>query len=1726
MARKATAAAAHTTAWLPGFEPEAYESAHLVGAQQLSTQTNANPFPQPSSVGFAPAFVAQGHEEQPAVRPSAILREALQVIGGDDEGGTEHSTPVGREVQPVEREAGTSSRRWPQFDSAKYAPVGGQAARIEQNLEALRLAKEIGAHGTSPTDEQRHELLRYVGWGGIAKVFETFEGNSLAPQQEALKSVLTDSEFSSARASTPTAYYTDPVVVQAMWTLVAQLGFKGGRIIEPAAGTGLFLAGMPAEIATASEITAVEIDKATGHVLQAVFGDLGVNVQISAIEKSGVPHGFYDLAIGNVPFAEVRARETSKVGYADWNIHNYFFGKAVDLVRPGGLIAFITSTGTLDSKTTSHRKWLDAHTEFLGAIRLPTNAFKHQAGTDVAADIVVLKKRQAPLFSASGQWIEQKKAPVEMLAPGQSLSSYNTSIRRDVEYPRDINEWFVAHPGMVIGELHFESTQYGQKAIKPKLKGGIDALPLALAQAIKGFPVDVYAARQESEQPAIESMALQRIDATSQRKPGSFVLQGEKIYISEGATWIDVDAAYSGMARQRLLGLIKIRDSARRLLELQLQSDDDSHFKGEQLRLNVLYDEFVGAYGNMADRANLRLFRSDPECPLVLSLETFNEDAERYEKAAIFTRRTAGRKPVPTSANSVKDAMLISLGAHGRINLGHMQSLLATSRKEVERGLRDERLAYLDPTDGQWKPADEYLSGHIRNKIAAAEAAGEKFRPNVEALKSVLPKDLGPGEVEVRLGAPWIPVHVVEDFAAQLISAKDIKVSYDAGSATWSVKGSSYKLEYEGNRVLNCSTWGTTSRCALELIEAVLNQVPPKITQTIDGKSIVDRSKTLAAREKYEAIKAEFKKWAYKEEARRDELLRIYNDQFNQIVERKYDGSHLVLHGMSDAITPYAHQLNAIWRIVSGGNTLLAHAVGAGKTLVMIAAAMELRRIGRASKPCVIVPNHMLFQLAAECVQAYPNAKVLMATKEDLTGDNRRQFAARVATGDWDLVMMTHASFEKLPLRPETSNRFLGNLMDQARMTMASMQEQGRDKRRTVKQVEKLVEALGSKLERLVADGRKDDFIHFDDLGIDWLLADEVHLHKNLMRISKMPSIAGLPNVSSNRAFDLWCKTSVLQEMRGGKEEGVTFATATPIANSIAEMHVMQRFLQPETLKQLGLYEFDAWAATFGEAVQGMEVAPDGSGYRLNTRFSKFVNVSDLMAIFRLVADIQTKSMLKLPRPKIKGGKPQARTAPKSAELADYTEKLVERANKVRSGAVKPEVDNMLAITNCGRKAALDMRLVMPWLQRDPHGKVMQLCKEVHRIWNETAQQRGTQVIFCDLSTPNTKEFSVYRDVREVLIEMGIPAEQIEFMQDHTTDAAKDKLFRRVRAGIVRVLLGSTMLMGVGTNVQKRLKAVHQLDAPWRPADVEQRDGRGERMGNMWDEIELLRYVSQGSFDAYNWQTLETKQGFIDQIMSPNSGLRTVEDLAMGALTYAEIKAIASGNPMVLEKATIDAEVMTLSVLQDQWHQDRWRWGRDAKVNAAEVQSIRKVMSKVEVDAQALAHDRASGWTFVPNGEQSALAKGSTAPSVQIGAQLLQACRNLPKGWCGSVVVGSVAGVQITLSRYDGLSVSVQGQGRSYVMDRAGVHIENIQRTGEKVLELMETLINEPDRLQRLADLLERENQDIQQRLQQQFEHDDRLTALIARQREIEVELDLDKSEVGAEAVAEAAQAA
>lgn len=1608
---------------------------------------------------------------------------------------------------------------WPYLDPDRFRPASAVRARIEDNIAAVRLVKALGQEKRPATPEEMEQLLRYSGWGGAARIFAP-DGSSpqpLAGLRDALKAECTEREYAAMQASVNTAFYTPPELVQVLWRLVQRLGFKGGRVIEPAAGVGHVIAGMPHAVAKKSTLTAVEVDPASASILEACFAPYGLQAHACALEEAKqLPHGFYDLVVSNIPWGDFRTNDTSKSPYADWMIHNWFLAKSIELVRPGGLVAVITTKGSLDSVTDNHRKWLAAHAELVAAFRLPTMAFQAHANTEAVTDIVVFKRRELPDFTSSPHWVDVKPAEQVLFAPGErtSMTGYSRGTGRTYEQHAQINRHFLLHPEAMLGRLKWTTSQHGPVAL-PEFDGDMPALEQRLNELVDRLPEGIYEPAKAELVPPPQS-PMQRYANLDAATPGAFVVNNGCICVSEGAELLDVDSLYTGTARKRLLGMMEIRDAAVKVIEHQAQSEDDAELHRLQLHLNRSYDGFVAQMGALSTTANSRVMRSDPSWPLLLALEIYDEETETVTKADIFSKRTVGAPEVPTKVDNVKDALLVSLSMFGRIELRDMAKRYGKPVREVIDQLRAEGLAYRDPALSRWVPADEYLSGNIRDKIAQAKAAGAAYEGNIPALEAVLPQDLGPAEVEARCGAPWIPCDVVKQFAAELVNdtRDQVDVTYDKTTATWSVKTSAYNLEYAGDRTLQTVKWGTSARCALSLLEAALNQQPPTITRTIDNRQVVDTAATFAAREKWQAIRDEFRMWVYRDDARRDRLLRIYNDAFNQVRPRTWDGSHLHLPGMSRVVTPFGHQKSGIWRIVVGGNTLLAHCVGAGKTLTMVCASLELRRLGKARKPLHVVQNATLSQYTAEAVRLYPQAKVLMATKEDLAGDKRRAFVARIATGDWDAVIMTQSTFERLMLSPETQQTFIDSLLAEARTMMSLTEDRGA--KRSIKELEKRMKEYEAKLTRL-AEGKADEqnAVWFDELGVDYIFLDEAHSIKNLARMSKMPRIAGLPNVASQRAFDAFMKTRLIMQARGGREEGVCLSTATPISNSLAEMHTFQVFLQPQTLKRYGLYEFDAWSASFGEAVTGIELAPDGSGFRTNTRYSRFVNLPELMAIFKGVADIQTKAMLKLPTPPIDGGKPKVVVAKPSDALKEIVAKLVERADAIRNRSVTPDKDNMLAVTNDGRRAALDVRMIDPKLPFDPQGKLALAADEIYRYWKEGAAKLHTQLVFSDLGTPGAPGFSVYTEVRRLLLERGIPADQIAFIQDHDSDAAKAKLFRKVREGVVRVVLGSTQKMGTGTNVQKRLRAVHQIDAPWTPAAVEQRDGRADRQGNECESIALVRYVTEQSFDAYSWNLIDVKARFIEQVMTAEKGLRTVEDISITAMSYAELRAVASGNPLVMEKAAVDAKVQKLAFAYDQYEQDRWRLSH-RKVNLQQrLDWIEGNMGAIEADAK-LAAATAAGATLKPLnalGERAAQAAGGTAQVIGNAFKAMSAART-------EGAFAEVNGFRLTVERdylTTNLVVVAPNSGLRAVVERPNMN--DVVGVGEAALKTVAGIARDPSKLREEFGRKTEELKSVEKMLGEDFEHREELAKARARQAEIEALLDLDKSTAGTQAM-------
>jgi N12 class adenine-specific DNA methylase len=1586
---------------------------------------------------------------------------------------------------------------WPTWSDSTLSNLDSKTAKFEANLKAVAALHSLESFPRVPSAEDREALLRFTGWGGLPEGFN-MNGYDLAwvSRAKQLRSALTPERYESALASVNTSHYTEPFVIRWIWQALRRLGFDGGRILEPSSGTGLFLGCMPGDIAQRSNITAVEPDHVPASILKMLYEPLGVDVRAQGFESAQLADSSFDLVVSNVPFGNYQVSDGRNRPYSHFSIHNWFVGRALDLVRPGGLVCFITSTSFLDAHNDAVRALVASQAGLVGAVRLPSGTFSRLGSTDTQADIVILQKGVCG-EATSIAWLDLDYVPDSMRHP----HCYDEHMR--------INAWFVAHPDAVMGKISKASNGYA--AVPTAVLD--DALEPSLNASLGLLPQGAYKALQGPSATATASSTEEVVSAPDGTRLGSFLLHKGRLHVATATGLADIEDKTGATVRRRIVGMCEIRDIARKLLNAQLEDVSDLAIAGMRRDLNASYDRYVKSHGCLTGRANALAFRRDPNYPLLLALEHYDEEKDAASKAAIFHTRTINRIVEPTQAAEPIEALALSMQWRGHPDLGYMAKLLRADEDAVAADLMERGMLFKDPDSSSFETADAYLSGNVKRKLRAAVSAGPTFAMNVQALEKVIPEDLPPSSIEARLGAVWIPAETVEAFIKEVLGIPSAAVRYLAKAGAWSVKYN----KWEAERNVTCSQeLGTARVNALELVLSALNVQTPTVRDQhpTEDTHVVNKTETLAAREKFGLLKDRFAKWAFDDLSRRERLCRIYNDLFNATRPRVFDGSHMKLPGFSQCFVLHPHQRNAIWRIVQTGNTGLFHAVGAGKTAVMVAATMEMRRLGLANKPVHVVPNHMLEQYTAEFVRLYPCASVLMASKDDLAVERRREFAARIATGNWDAIVMTHSTFELISLSVEYTKRFIKSIIFDLEMAVRASKSDDRSNR-IVKQLERMKKTWKVRLERLENQKKKDDFLTWESLGIDSVCYDEAHYGKNLFRHTKMARIAGLPLANSQRAFDLYLKTRYTMSLYGGQHRGVVLATATPVANSMAEIHTFQRYLQPDRLEELGLEQFDAWAATFGETVTALEIAPDGSGYRLNTRFARFINVPDLMTIFGEVADIRTSEMLKLPVPRLKGEKPRTVTCPASASLKEFVASLVKRAEKLKTSKVDPRHDNMLKITNDGRKAALDMRMVDPFAACDPEGKVNACAGEVERIWRSTASFKGAQLVFCDLSTPKDgKEFSVYEDLRDALIYRGLPAEEIAFIHDADTDAQKAVLFRKLREGKVRLALASTSKMGVGTNVQKRLVALHELDCPWRPCDVEQREGRILRQGNECDEVEIIRYVTAGSFDAYSWQTCQTKAKFITQVMSGDKGLRSVEDVELATLSYAEVKALASGNPKVIEKAGVDAEIAKYASLFSVWRDQRYR-------NESDVAHLPFSIESSEALEVALAADWKEASTVLSQGDLTATVHGKRCVgSEELGHALrtvIMTARSSVLRHLSEERVGNVGDFDLYVH------CSSRPDETHLYLKRKAAHDCSPYQTGPALFssllatlrEIEERLAATRHRLKTYRDRLVA----LQEELAKPFEHEDRLTTLLGRQRELAKELDLDKDEAGTEVV-------
>ena len=1377
---------------------------------------------------------------------------------------------------------------------------GTPTEKYNANVEAIRTLKKIEVEGRLATPEEQTVLSRYVGWGGLADCFD-----ERSSHYEELKSLLDEDEYAAARASTLTAFYTSPVIIEAVYSALSQMGFQTGNILEPACGVGNFIGMLPDSMA-GSKAYGVEIDSISGRIAQQLYQNS--RIALDGFEKVKMPDSFFDVAVGNVPFGDFKVLDKQYDKY-HWLIHDYFFGKTLDKVRPSGIVAFITSKGTMDKENSAVRKYLAQRADLIGAIRLPDNAFKRNAGAEVTSDIIFLQKRDR-MTDIEPDWVH--------------LDTDENGIR--------MNSYFVRHPDMVLGNMVMESTRFGMDSAC-KAEDGAD-LSEQLRDAISNLHAEITAYEVDELEDEEDDRSIPADPAV---RNFSYTISDGTVYYRENSRMYPVEVSVT--AENRIRGMIAIRDSVRRLIGLQTEDYPEGDIKAEQAKLNRLYDEYTKKYGILNSRGNNLAFGEDASYCLLCSLEVLDEEGNFERKADMFTKRTI-RPHVPvTSVDTASEALAVSISEKARVDMACMSELSGKTEEELEADLadvifRDVRCAeiageipeaHADLSRYPFVTADEYLSGNVRRKLRMAKAMAEvlpaekkeQIQPNITALEAVQPVDLTAGEIGVRIGVNWIPTEIYEQFMYELFGTRyygqdKIHILRSAATGEWNITN---KNADSGN-IKAITTYGTKRINAYHILEQTLNQKDVRIFDYVydengNKKPVLNKKETAIAQDRQELIKAKFVEWVWKDIDRRERLCRIYNETFNSIRPREYDGSHIRFSGMNPEITLRKHQIDAIAHIMYGGNTLLAHEVGAGKTYEMVAAAMESKRLGLCTKSLIVVPNHITEQWAAEWLQLYPSANILVATKKDFETQNRKKFCARIATGDYDAVIIGHSQFEKIPMSAERQQIIIQRQIDEI-MDGIDEAKRAKAERYTVKQLERTKHSLEMRLAKLNDQSRKDSLVTFEELGVDRIFIDESHYFKNLFLATKMRNVGGIAQTEAQKSSDLFMKTQYLDEITGGR--GVVFATGTPISNSMVELYTIQRYLQYHTLEEMDMLHFDDWAAAFGETITAIELSPEGSGYRAKTRFAKFYNLPELMSTFKMSADIQTADMLKLPVPKANFHTEVIKPSEIQREMIAG---LAERAEKIRGGGVDPKVDNMLRITNDGRKLALDMRLINPLAADDENGKVSTCARNVFRIWEQTTEQRGAQLVFCDLSTPKDDgSFNVYDDLKKKLLAMGIPENEIAYIHDANTEARKKELFAKVRTGQVRVLLGSTQKMGAGTNVQDRLVALHDLDCPWRPSDLAQRLGRIVRQGNQNPEVDIYRYVTENTFDAYLYQLVENKQKFIAQIMTSKSPVRVADDIDETALSYSEIKALATGNPLIIEKCNLDMEVAKLNVLK------------------------------------------------------------------------------------------------------------------------------------------------------------------------------------------------------------------
>ena len=1561
--------------------------------------------------------------------------------------------------------------------------VGGPKQKFARNIEAIRTLFKLEQEHRGATAEEQQVLSQYVGWGGLADAFDPGKDN-WAKEYAELKGLLSEDEYAAARSSTLNAHYTSPVVIRSIYDAVEKMGFQSGNILEPSMGVGNFFGMLPTSMAD-SRLYGVELDSITGRIAKKLYPQ--ADITVAGFETTD-RRDFYDLAVGNVPFGQYKVNDKAynKLGFS---IHNYFFAKAIDQVRPGGIVAFVTSRYTMDSKDSTARKHMAERADLLGAIRLPNNAFKANAGTDVVSDIIFLQKRDRPA-NIEPAWVQLGKT----------------------EDGFAINQYFADHPEMVLGVLSTESTQYGREELTVAPLEGT-SLADQLAEAVQH--IEGQYAEVEVETPDIADAENEKhiLPADPEVKNFSYTVVDGEVFYRENSVMTQVEL--SDTAKGRVTGMVELRQIVNDLIDQQLNDYPDEDIKATQERLNAAYDAFTAKYGLLNDRKNGRLFEQDSSYYLLCSLENLDEQGQLKSKAAMFTKRTIRPERTVTSVDTPSEALAVSIGEHGKVDLPYMAELLGTPGEygrittELSGVIFKDPAA--DPTDPEagWQMADEYLSGDVRAKLRMAQFAAEtnpEFVVNVDALTKAQPRELEASEIDVRLGATWLSPDIIQKFMTETFQIPyylrhAVKVRYSPYTAEWRVEG---KTATGRGDIISSETYGTSRANAYKILEETLNLKDVRIYDTIEDaegkpKRVLNKRETMLAQQKQQVIKDAFANWVWQDPQRRIALVKQYNELFNSTRPREYDGSHIHFVGMNPEITLREHQRNAIAHVLYGGNTLLAHEVGAGKTYEMAASAMEAKRLGLCQKSLFVVPNHLTEQWASEFLNLYPNAKLLVARRKDFETANRKKFCARIATGDYDAVIIGHSQFERIPLSFERQERII---QEQIYETLAAINELKvhAGENFSIKQMEKTRKTLETKLEKLRSDERKDDVVTFEQLGVDRLFVDESHAFKNLFVTTKMRNVAGLSTSEAQKSSDMFGKCRYLDEITGGR--GVVFATGTPVSNSMTELYTVMRYLQYGTLQKKNLTHFDCWASTFGETTTAIELAPEGTGYRARTRFAKFFNLPELMSMFKEVADIKTSDQLHLPVPEAKF---ETVVAKPSEIQKEMVQELSKRAAEIHSGTVDASVDNMLCVTNDGRKIGLDVRLMNPMLPDDPNSKLNVCVQNVLKIWEEGKEQKLTQLLFCDLSTPkNDGNFNVYDDICKKLVAAGVPENEIEFIHNADTEAKKAALFSKVRSGDVRVLLGSTAKMGAGTNVQSRLVAVHHLDVGWKPSDMTQRNGRIIRQGNLNKEVKVFNYVTEGTFDSYLFQTLENKQRFISQIMTSKSPVRSCEDVDEQALSYAEIKALCAGNPLIKEKMDLDVQVAKLKVLKADHQSQKFRL-QDKLLTKfpADIQETNAYIAGLKADAQLAATH--------PQGKEEfcgMVIKGVTYDEKKTaGERLVLACSELPNA--EEKVIGSYRGFELSL-RFDTFRSEYQailkGQ-RRYPVALGTDPLGNIIR-------LDNSLNNFPERINSAENelaTLHQQQAAAQIEVEKPFPQEEELAEKSARLAELNAQLDVDE---------------